>query len=520
MFPCNRQAPHDVKARFRIILLTALLLTVSSVSRSFAQSDSTYVSVGDQRLFSIQAPLGTITPENRARLINEHLKQFLEDPKSQSEQIVVVDYTILAIIKAGSVPLVEVTAADADSARSQPKVLADEWAGLLREAFKASRGESYESRLLTRIFLGILYPVAFVAILRLVAYASKRLATRILHPLTAQQRTVRVQGVAVVSPRRVRVMIVRTLAMGRYLIFGLLTYLFVLLMLANFPQTRPYSQMMVAYLTEPLVFSVRTLASNLPRIGGMILILFGVRFSFRIIDTIAEQARAGMIKLEPYLAPDMAPLGAFAVKTCILFLGMLLIAFVFPGEGRYFVYATLLLMAVSLLIASIPVASNLTAGFMTVYMRLFQVGDTLTIGGHTGEIVEKTLLSVKLIDHEGNEITIPNRQVLGGPIINRGPSAVHAFHILLTTPREVSYSLMETLLLESTVEIPGVRPVLPDSLKSHPDHEVIRWEATVPLRDLSQAHRAKADLYHRIMESCGECGIKLLLININEQREG
>lgn len=520
MFSCNPPVSHDTITRFKSILLTALLLTLVSVSPSFAQSDSAFVRVGEQKLFAIQAPLGTITPEDRAQLINEHLKQFLDNPKSRSEQIIVIDYTLLAIIKAGTTPLVEVTAADADSARSQPKVLADEWAEQLRDAFKARREESYESQLLTRIFLGILYPVAFVAILRLVAYAFKRLANRILHPLGAQRRTVRVQGVEVVSPRRVRVMIVRTLAMGRYLVYGLATYLFVLLMLANFPQTHAYSQMMIAYLTDPWIFLVKTLARNLPRIGGMIFIVFGIRFSFRIIDTIAEQARAGMIKLEPYLAPDMAPLGAFAVKAFILFLGMLLMAFVFPGEGRYFVYAILLLMVVSLLIASVPVASNLTAGFMTVYMRLFQVGDTLTIGGHTGEIVEKTLLSVKLVDHDGNEIIIPNRHVLGGPIINRGPSTVHAFHLLLTTPRDVSHSLMETLLLESTLEIPGVRPLLPDSLKARPDHEVIRWEATVPLRDISQANRAKADLYHRIMESCGECGIKLLLIDIEEQREG
>lgn len=520
MFSCNPPVSHDTITRFRPILLTALLLTLAPVPPSFAQSDQAFVRVGEQRLFPIQAPLGTITPEDRARLINEHLEQFLANPKSRSEQIIVVDYTLLAIIKAGAVSLVEVTAADADSARSQPKVLADEWAGLLRDAFKAKRGESYEYTLLTRIFLGILYPVAFVALLRLAAHAFKRLATRILHPLTARKRTVRVQGVDMISQRRVRVMIVRTLAMGRYLIYGFLVYLFILLMLANFPQTRVYGQMMIAYLTDPLIFSIKTLARNLPRIGGMVVIVIGIRFCFRVIDTIAEQARAGMITLEPYLVPDMAPLGAFAVKAFIFLMGMLAIAFVFPGEGRYLVYAALLVLVVSLLIAAVPLGANLAAGFMIVYMRLFQVGDTLTIGSYTGEIVEKSLLSVKLIDRDGNEIIIPNRHVLGGPIVNRGPSTVHAFHLLLTTPRDVSHSLMETLLLESTLEIPGVRPLLPDSLKSRPDHDVIRWEASVPLRDISQANRAKADLYHRIMEACGECGIKLLLIDIDEQREG
>jgi small-conductance mechanosensitive channel len=510
--------PHPPQP-YRFLLICLLLAVGGMAPASFAQGDAATVRMGDRPLFVIRAPLGTISPAERARITNERLQQLLEDPAMGAEQIAAVDYEVLAVIKAGDRPLIDVTAADADSAASQPRLLAEEWAERIRQAFRASRSETYESRLLAKILLGILYPVALIALLRLTAFGFRRLTLRFLHPVHQKTRAVRLKGVDVVSARRLRVMTVRTLLLARYLVYGLICYVFVLLMFSNFPQTKAYSERMLSYLTDPLATFMAGVASNLPRIGAILLIVLGVRFAFRLTEALANQVRAGTITFEPYLAPDMATMGAAVIKMTILFIGVLLIALMFPGEGRYLIFAALLLIALAVMSAFIPAATNMATGFMIVYMRLFRVGDTVTIGQFSGEIVEKTLLYVRLADKEGNEIIIPNRHVLSGPVVNHGPAAVHAFRLQLTTPPDVSSALMETLFLEAVVETPGITPVPPDALHARRDDDVTVWEAVLPLRDTAQASKIKASLYHRIMAFCGECGVRLLRIDIDEQSE-
>ena len=62
--------------------------------------------------------------------------------------------------------------------------------------------------------------------------------------------------------------------------------------------------------------------------------------------------------------------------------------------------------------------SNYGAGIVLIITRPFKVGDTLTINGLTGIVDRVNLGSTQLVNEDEEQITIPNRSVLGETFIN------------------------------------------------------------------------------------------------------
>ncbi len=61
---------------------------------------------------------------------------------------------------------------------------------------------------------------------------------------------------------------------------------------------------------------------------------------------------------------------------------------------------------------------NLAAGVMLLFYRPFNVGDTITVAGQDGDVVDLGLALTTLKAADGRIITLPNGNVLGGTIIN------------------------------------------------------------------------------------------------------
>lgn len=63
--------------------------------------------------------------------------------------------------------------------------------------------------------------------------------------------------------------------------------------------------------------------------------------------------------------------------------------------------------------------SNYGAGISIILGRLFQVGDTITVRGNASGVVrEITLAYTRLVGEDGEEITVPNKEIVGRVIVN------------------------------------------------------------------------------------------------------
>jgi small conductance mechanosensitive channel len=64
------------------------------------------------------------------------------------------------------------------------------------------------------------------------------------------------------------------------------------------------------------------------------------------------------------------------------------------------------------------VAKNLIAGVLLLLQQPFEIGDTISVSGYTGEVLDVSLRTIDLRAVDGLFVTIPNADVLANPILN------------------------------------------------------------------------------------------------------
>ncbi|WP_297499826.1 mechanosensitive ion channel family protein [Thermococcus sp.] len=62
--------------------------------------------------------------------------------------------------------------------------------------------------------------------------------------------------------------------------------------------------------------------------------------------------------------------------------------------------------------------TNLASGVWIVALRPFDMGDVVTVGGHTGKVASIGIMNTELLTADNVFITIPNKLVWGSPIVN------------------------------------------------------------------------------------------------------
>lgn len=75
------------------------------------------------------------------------------------------------------------------------------------------------------------------------------------------------------------------------------------------------------------------------------------------------------------------------------------------------------ILTVAIGFASQTSASNLISGLFLLAERPFSVGDVITIGGRTGEVLSIDLLSVKMRTFDNLYVRIPNESVIKGEVV-------------------------------------------------------------------------------------------------------
>ena len=77
--------------------------------------------------------------------------------------------------------------------------------------------------------------------------------------------------------------------------------------------------------------------------------------------------------------------------------------------------------------------NNMIAGIVITYMRPFRIGDRVKIGETVGDVVEKSMLVIKILTTKNEEITVPNSTILSNNTINYSAHAQTMGLIVHTT---------------------------------------------------------------------------------------
>lgn len=123
------------------------------------------------------------------------------------------------------------------------------------------------------------------------------------------------------------------------------------------------------------------------------------------------------------------------------------VVFHFPGE---WLLLALIALMIGIGFASQDLLRNLFGGFVMTLDRPFQIGDKITAGRHTGEVIRIGLRVVKLMTPEGVVISVPNSEISSQPVANFNQGKLESIvEVGFVFPRKVDIASTRRILYEA-----------------------------------------------------------------------
>jgi small-conductance mechanosensitive channel len=363
-------------------------------------------------LFVVRTPFGTLSPAERAERASRRLEEALLDPRIGPEQVIVVPSGADALIKAGELGILEVTAAEAAAHDSSPGVLADLWAGLIRQELGRRKSEAFSLVLVGRFLLGTIYPIGILLALWVGLILLHR--AREWAGLLPESRlpVLKILDLELLGPFAARRLLLRLLGLLRAVLVVGLGYAFLLALFGQFPQTRTYVRGLLHVTLEALGRGLAEILSWMPRLLAALVILLAARLMIRLAGLIFSRVRAGRLAIPPLLTAETATVSEAILRALVVLLATTLLALLVPGESGWPVLAILFFIGLGAALALAPAARQMAAGILLAYVQVAPCGSRIEVDGASGRVSRRGIFHTIVVTDAGEECWIPNHSVL------------------------------------------------------------------------------------------------------------
>ncbi|EUC12621.1 mechanosensitive ion channel family protein [Paraburkholderia hospita] len=389
------------------------------------------VEIDGQLLFRVRG-VSSFPAEQRAEAIRGRIEKIAADLSFPSDGLSVEDVENVTMIMAGEATLMIVSEADARLEHTSRDHLAT--LNLMR--IHRAIDEYRQSRRRDVLLKAGLYGAGATALLALVIAVllvlnrwldkalSRRLKSRV-HAIGIQSfEILRSETIWKAFHYLMRVIGVATIVAS--------TYAYLHYVLALFPWTRSIANGLFAVAAGAVEHMGKSVGAMIPDILILAIIYYlsqlVLRRIQRFFDAVAQK-RVTFAQFEPEWALPTYKL----VRVLILAFALVVAYPYIPGSESAAFKGISIFIGLVLSLGSSTAISNLIAGYLMTYRRVFKVGDRVKVGDVTGEVIAIRLQVTHLRTVKNEEVTIPNSQILNGDVTNFSSMAGTRGLILHTT---------------------------------------------------------------------------------------
>ncbi|HWB99193.1 MAG TPA: mechanosensitive ion channel family protein [Bryobacteraceae bacterium] len=362
-----------------------------------------------------------------------------------------------------------------------------------------------------------------VALLFLLTRVHARMQ-RSIEALRARRYAIRVQASELVSTDRLTTALRLGLRVLRWVAVFLLVYIYVPLVLRFLPVA---DATMVEQLGEkmlkPALAARDAMANYLPNAVALLLIAVVTVELCRFSGFVFREIGAGRIRLHGFYADWASPTDKL-VRAAIIGLAIV-VAFPFlPGAESSALKGLTIFAGVLLSLGSTSMIANLMAGAILVYMRPFQLGDSVRIDNTEGDVIEKTLLVTRLRTIKNVVITIPNASVMKSHVINYSTSA-QGLGLILNTAVTIGYDApwrqVYQLLVDAALSTPRIlQEPKPFVFQTTLNDFYVTYELNAYTREVARMADIYSALHENIQDRFNEAGLEILSPHYARLRDG
>lgn len=295
------------------------------------------------------------------------------------------------------------------------------------------------------------------------------------------------------------------------------------LSLAQFPVTAPLAEALWRFLGSLAYKAGGAVLGALPDLGMILLLLVVARGAAWMLASIFDGVAAGRFTIPGVHVETAAATRRLAMAALWGLTFAALYPFI-PGSQSDVFRALSVFVGFLVTLGSTGVIAQLMSGVVLVYARALRVGDFVRIGELEGVVTALGPLSVKLRNHRGDELTLPNASVVGGAIHNytRLPGGDGArASIKVSIGYDAPWRQVHAILERAAIATPGIGANPPPQVLQRALADFyVEYELLVPLERPEQRPFVLSRLHQAVQDEFNAEGIQIMSPHFMNQPDG
>jgi small-conductance mechanosensitive channel len=352
-----------------------------------------------------------------------------------------------------------VTEADAELDQMELSVVSVLHGNAIKQAIEAYRLNRTEQARVSGAFEAAAWTLGFVVFVVVIFWLHRRIRRRTLRFVKRYLKDVETATAKSVQAEAIAALVRYGLNFALLVIFFLGFYYYLSFVLLAFAETRYFAQLLLTYLTEPVLLIFQGILSYIPNMIMLGLIAWVTMYIIKGMRVFFDAVEAGSFDMGDFEKHWVNPTFNIARVVVILIALVFAVPYI-PGSDSAAFQGLTILVGAMLSLGANSVVSNMLAGLFVIYRRSTSIGDRIQIGDHIGDVVQIKLMETHLKSIKNELISIPNAQLMNSDVVNFSKKT-DGSGLLLHTTVGIGYEeppeKIEAMLIEAANRTKGIK---------------------------------------------------------------
>jgi small-conductance mechanosensitive channel len=475
-------------------------------------------------LFLVYNKLGSFSAKERAEAISKRIKKLKDHFFFTADSIKLIEAETTVDIVFEDEVIMSISENDAIWNNSSKMDLAKKYKQITADAVLKYKSETSLLTLAKEIGLALL---VIIIVAGVIFYIRKFI--RWTAELIKQQEGKSIKGIKIKSYTLFdsgQMVKVTTTANNvfKWIIIFLVIYIALPILFSIFPWTRNFADILLGYIINPVKKIANSIWNYLPNLFTIIVIIIVFRYVIRFIRFLKTEIESESLKI-PGFYPDWANPTYQIIRILLFAFSFVLIFPYLPGSDSPVFQGVSVFLGFLFTFGSAGSLSNIIAGLVLTYMRLFNIGDRVKIGDDVvGDVIEKSMLVTRVRTIKNEIISIPNSTIMNSHTINYSSDAPEKgliIHTTVTIGYDVPWRNMHQALIDAALKtellLHNPKPYV---LQTSLDDFYVSYQINAYTKDPNKQAIIYSDLHKNIQDVCNERGIEIMSPHYRSERDG
>ena len=474
-------------------------------------------------LFLLYSKLGSFSPKDRAEAVIKRVEKLGSNINFDLNSLNIENAeTTMDIIMDQSI-IMSITETDALWNDSSKDELAKKYRTIITDAVLKYKEETNYLNLAKKVGLAILVLIIIIALIKYISKFFGYMAVKIKDQKDKKIKGINIRNYTLFDAERQIDALLIVNKILKWIIILLAIYIALPILFGIFPWTEHFASTLFGYILNPLKNILLSFWNYLPDLVTIVVIVFVFRYVLKGIGFLKEEVAIGNLVLTGFYR-DWAEPTYQIVRILLIAFTLVVIWPYLPGSDSEIFKGVSVFLGFLFTFGSAGSLSNVIAGLVLTYMRLFTIGDRVKIGEITGDVIEKSALVTRVRTAQNEIISIPNSTVMNSHTVNYSidaPEKGLIIHAGISIGYDVPWKDVHTALIDAALRTDLIlKEPAPFVFQTGLEDFYVAYEINAYVREANRQGTIYSHLRENIQDVFNERGIEIMSPHYLASRNG